>query len=75
MSISTAVMELPVDIHRSYSPEEIGRIMAGMKKRAKNAPDKLCISTLKHFSNRAIDDTDIRDDDIIEPAHRRARPN
>ena len=47
MSISSAVLELPPDREQIYSPEEIGRVMAEMKKKAKRSPEKLYRSTLK----------------------------
>ena len=52
MSISAAIMELPIDSNRMYTPEEIGKAMAEMKKRAKQAPNKICASTLRHFKRR-----------------------
>lgn len=49
MTVSSAVLELPAQMHRIYSPEEIGELIAEMKKAAKQSPDKLSAASLNHF--------------------------
>lgn len=66
MSISSAIMELPIGLNRIYSPEEIGSMMARMKKRAKSTPKKLCISTLSHFDDDDFGESDDSDRSVID---------
>jgi GGDEF domain-containing protein len=56
ITVSSAVLYLPENIHRIYSPEEIGKRIAYMKKEAKNAPDKIAEATLKHFEDEPVGD-------------------
>ena len=49
MTVSCAILELPEKIHRIYSAEEIGTLIAGMKKQAKQSPDNLSAASLTHF--------------------------
>jgi diguanylate cyclase (GGDEF)-like protein len=49
ITVSAALLELPERVHRIYSPEEIGNLMAEMKKEAKRSSEKLCTASLCHF--------------------------
>jgi len=40
ITVRSAVLRLPAYRHRFYSPEEVSRIMTGMKKEAKRSPKK-----------------------------------
>jgi hypothetical protein len=72
MSVSAAIMELPVGLNRIYSPEEISRMMARMKKKAKASPSKICAFTLKHFDDKeSLHTADPNDTVIILPSHRK----
>jgi GGDEF domain-containing protein len=51
MTVSSVVLELPEQMHRIYSPEEIGALIAGMKKEAKQSLEKLVVASLIHFHN------------------------
>ena len=55
MSISTAVLELPAYRSQNYTPEEIGRIMAEMKKQAKRSENKLWVSAIDRCHPTAVD--------------------
>jgi hypothetical protein len=68
MSVSAAVMELPALIHRIYSPEENGKIMAQIKKEAKRSPERLCVTTLKHIEAAAPNVEEIQESNIFELA-------
>lgn len=46
MSISSAILELPAPCKGRYSPEEVGKTMAEMKKKAKNSSDGMCVSVM-----------------------------
>jgi len=52
MTVSSVILELPEQMHRIYSPEEIGGMIAGMKKEAKQSPAKLVVASLMHFHSR-----------------------
>lgn len=56
MTVSSAILELPAQMHRIYSPEEIGALIARMKKEAKRSPDKFSAASLKHFDEDLCDD-------------------
>jgi diguanylate cyclase (GGDEF)-like protein len=51
MTVSSAILELPAHMHRIYSPEEIGALIAKMKKEAKQSPDKRSVASLAHFKH------------------------
>lgn len=51
MSVSAAVLSLPIVNDRLQTPEDIGNIMAGLKKGAKQAPDKICVAKLNLFNS------------------------
>ena len=55
MSISTAVLELPAYRSQTYTPEEIGRIMAEMKKQAKRTENKLWVSAIDRCHPTTVD--------------------
>lgn len=48
MTVSSVILNLPKDVHRIYSPEEIGVFIAGMKKKAKQSPGRLSAASLVH---------------------------
>lgn len=49
VTISAVILDLPKNVDRSFSPEEIGNIIAQLKKKAKGSTDKLCISCISKF--------------------------
>lgn len=49
ITVSAALLGLPEEMHRIHTPEEIGNLMAEMKKDAKKAPEKIRVDTLRHF--------------------------
>lgn len=49
MTVSSAILELPAQVNRIYSPEEIGTFIANMKKEAKQSPEKRAVASLVHF--------------------------
>jgi EAL domain-containing protein (putative c-di-GMP-specific phosphodiesterase class I)/GGDEF domain-containing protein len=55
MTVSSVILELPEKMHRIYSPEEIGGLIARMKKAAKQSPDKLSVASLMHFKSNQIE--------------------
>lgn len=50
MTVSSVILELPAQMHRIYSPEEIGEMIALMKKKAKQSAGKRCVTSLTHFA-------------------------
>ncbi|WP_155311640.1 GGDEF domain-containing protein [Desulfosarcina ovata] len=46
MTVSSVILDLPADGQRIYSPEEIGTVIAKMKKTAKQSADKLSVASL-----------------------------
>jgi diguanylate cyclase (GGDEF)-like protein len=50
MTVSSVVLGLPEQVHRIYSPEEIGGLIAKMKKQAKQSTEKLAVASLTHFA-------------------------
>jgi diguanylate cyclase (GGDEF)-like protein len=51
MTVSSAILGFPEQMHRIYSPEEIGGLIATMKKEAKQAPDKMAVASLTLFQS------------------------
>ena len=45
LSASAAVLHIP-DMVRNYSTDQIGTIMAALKKNAKSSPDRIAVATL-----------------------------
>jgi diguanylate cyclase (GGDEF)-like protein len=57
MTVSSVVLELPARMHRIYSPEEIGALIAGMKKKAKTSPKKMAVASLVYFEPETAEGT------------------
>lgn len=55
MTVSSVILELPEQIHRICSPEEIGALIARMKKAAKQSVEKLSVASLAHFKTDSAD--------------------
>ena len=55
MTVSSVILELPEQTHRICSPEEIGALIARMKKAAKQSPVKLSVASLAHFKTTLTD--------------------
>ena len=58
MTVSAAILELPANFNRIYSTEEIGNIMAELKKDAKHSADNIRVSSLIHFETNHADKKD-----------------
>jgi diguanylate cyclase (GGDEF)-like protein len=58
ITVSSVLIELPAKMHRIITTEELGNIMADMKKEAKRSPEKQCVRSLDHFSNHSVDTSD-----------------
>lgn len=69
MTVSTVVLTLPCCIHRIFSTEEIGNIIATLKKEAKQASNKIRVASIRHFQSPS----DTEDSAAALPAE--ARPS
>ena len=50
MTLSAAILELSLPDHHFHTPEELGTIMAAMKKEAKQLPEGICATRLNTLS-------------------------
>jgi EAL domain-containing protein (putative c-di-GMP-specific phosphodiesterase class I) len=53
LTVSSVVLELPADVHRISSPEEVGNVIASLKKAAKQSPERFKYATIQDFNRLA----------------------
>lgn len=61
LTVSSVLIELPSMVHRIYSPEEVGNIIANLKKEAKDSPDRLKYASIRDFSKQYPEMTEQND--------------
>jgi hypothetical protein len=49
ITVSSVILELPASAYRIHAPDEITRLIAALKKDAKNSPNKIRTETLHPF--------------------------
>lgn len=54
ITVSAAILELPASLLPVTNAEDIGNAIAALKKRAKNAPDNICIENIQNIGVDAI---------------------